>query len=568
MSDPLIPLPARYAALALVVAARRRITAEWATLLRLIPTAPQRISLGLSPKDFRPADRDAGQRIIAGGFVLAGVSLTHGPKGDPWDVQSPTRPFAVALHRFAWLRDLLASGRPGAVEALRLILDWRRQFGRPGSFGWTGEVLERRVFNLACGLRSICAGASEAEITAIAASLVAQARALLALDEGPARAAERCCAAAVAGAAVGGRAGERLKARALARLARRLPAAVEDDGGHATRSPQAALELLFDLLTLDEVLTQAGEPAPEALMQAIDRLYATVRFFTLSDGRLAAFQGGDACAAPYVAAAGAQDELAGRPMPVERAGFHRLQSRSLQLIVDATPPAQGAWSVTACAQPLAVEINAAGRPLIVSGQGWSADAAAPPALRMVEAGSTAALGDLGCGAPLHGFPAQALGPRLVLSDAMVEAHREESPDAVLLDLVHEGWIARFGLRHVRRIYLDIGADEVRAEDAFVPAGKPRKDGRHFAPFAIRFHLHPDVSALAARDGKSVLLKTEGLEHGWLLRSDAPQMGLAMSVQYADAREPRRSQQIVMRGQARIDQGAKVRWKLSSAAPSR
>ena len=160
---------------------------------------------------------------------------------------SPSRRFAAALHSFGWLRDLVAHGEPGAWEALRLTLGWGRLFGPWNIFAWEPRLLERRVFNLACNLAALSAPASEAEAEQLAADLARQARFLLGVRGAPERAAERATAAAAAGAALGGAAGERLLSRALARLGRVLPATVVADGGHASRSPQAALELLFDL---------------------------------------------------------------------------------------------------------------------------------------------------------------------------------------------------------------------------------------------------------------------------------------------------------------------------------
>jgi uncharacterized heparinase superfamily protein len=84
---------------------------------------------------------------------------------------------------------------------------------------------------------------------------------------------------------------------------------------------------------------------------------------------------------------------------------------------------------------------------------------------------------------------------------------------------------------------------------------------------VRFHLHPQVSALIARDRKSVLLKAEGQETGWWLRNDALDVALEPSVHHQDG-QTRHGQQIVLRGQARLDAGAKVRWKLSAAAHER
>ena len=159
-----------------------------------------------------------------------------------------------------------------------------------------------------------------------------------------------------------------------------------------------------------------------------------------------------------------------------------------------------------------------------------------------------------------------LGPRLRDTYDRVEARRHEAPGALWLELLHDGWVRRFGLRHERRLYIDVEADELRGEDRFVraaPEATTSPEGRKFIPFTVRFHLHPEVSALIARDRKSVLLKGEGDETGWWLRNDALEVVIEPSVHYQDGR-PRRTQQIVLRGQARMDAGARVRWKLAAA----
>jgi uncharacterized heparinase superfamily protein len=314
-------------------------------------------------------------------------------------------------------------------------------------------------------------------------------------------------------------------------------------------------------------LLQRGIAAPDEVARALDRLAAAVRFFTLADGRLAAFQGGEALSPAYVAAARAQDEAGERAVPAARNGYQRLEARSLQVLADAAAPAAGAWSEAACGQPLAIEVLAGGKRLIV-GSGWSPGAAATQALRLVDAASTASVGEAACGAPLGGFAARVLGPRLREAYEVVETRRHEAPGALWLELAHDGWARRFSLRHERRLYLDIAADELRGEDRLVPlAPTGGAQGRRFVPFVVRFHLHPQVSALIARDRTSVLLKAEGEETGWWLRHDALEVALEPSTHHQDG-VTRHGQQIVLRGRARLDAGAKVRWKLSSAAHDR
>ncbi|MDP3749751.1 MAG: heparinase II/III family protein [Phenylobacterium sp.] len=553
-------------ALALAEGGRRALRREWAGtgLHRWLLSRPRAEGLAGEPKDPRPADLAAGRRILAGRFEFGGASLEAGVGGDPWDRPSPSRRFAAALHRFDWSRDLIAVGDDGAAEALRLTLDWRRLFGRWNGFAWSPEVLERRVFNLACAAKAISAKASDAEAGLIAQDLARQARHLAGLIDGPVRAAERACSAALAGGALAGDAGEDLIAKGLSRLQRVLPVTVRPDGGHASRCPRAALELLFDLQALDEALVHRGIAPPDEMLRAIDRLAGAVRFFTLADGGLPDLQGGEGGTAAYVSAARAS-EGASAKLPTARNGYQRLEGRSLQVIADAGPPARGPWSVTACAQPLAMELLIGGRRVIVA-CAWSPDAVGPPALRTADAGSTATLGDQACGAPLGGFRAGVLGPRLVGAYDAVDARRQEAEGAVWLELAHDGWARRFGLRHERRLYLDLAADELRGEDRFLPA-RPGVDlgeaGRRFVPFTVRFHLHPDVKASLARDGKSVLLQAGDQEHGWWLRNDANDASVEPSVFFQDS-QPRRAQQVVLRGQARVETGARIRWKLAAA----
>lgn len=561
-------LPGQVTALALAVGLRRQVRREWrgSPVHRWMLARPRPEGLATAPADPRPGRPENGRRLLVGDFTFAGATLHAGPKGDPWDRANPSRRFAVALHRFDWLRDLLAVGESGAAEGLRLTLAWRRTFGRWNGFSWDPEVLERRVFNLACAAHAICARASDAEQGEIALDLARQARHLLSTLDGPAHAAERSVSVTLAGAVLNGEAGERLMTRGLERLAKALPITVLADGGHASRSPQAALNLLLDLQTLDAALVQRGVAAPDEMMRAIDRLTGAVRFFTLADGALPVFQGGEALRPALVAASRATEAEAARTLPVQRNGYQRLESRSLQIIADVEPPAPGPWSVTACAQPLAIEILIGGRRAITN-CGWSPDAVGPEALRLIDAASTASLGDLPCGEPVRGLRAAALGPRLIDAFAPVAGRRHQAEEALWLEMFHDGWVRRFGLRHERRLYLDLAADELRGEDRFTPVGDAAsgEDARRFIPFVARFHVHPEARASLARDGKSVLIKPEGEDTGWWLRNDAMEVSIEASVVFQDG-QARRTSQIVLRGQVRQETGARLRWKLAAAEP--
>lgn len=97
---------------------------------RLKIALPRPEGLAARPHDPRPVDPAHGQKILSGVLALDGGLLRLGPDGDPFDTASPSRRFAVSLHRFDWLPGLVAAGPDGARRALRLIDDWRRVFGK------------------------------------------------------------------------------------------------------------------------------------------------------------------------------------------------------------------------------------------------------------------------------------------------------------------------------------------------------------------------------------------------------------------------------------------------------
>lgn len=550
---------------ALAASVRRALEREWfgSPPHRALLTSPRPVGLSARPHDPRPIDLARGRQLLDGVLTLHDESLRVGPEGDPFDMPSPSRGFAVALHRFDWLPGLVAHGPQGARRALRLINDWRRVFGRWNAFSWAGECLERRTFHLACAAKTLAAEASDAEAGALALDIVRGARQLLRASDAPERALERAVVIAVAGTALVGKASDRLMAEGLARALRVLETTVLADGGHASRSPEAGLELLFDLLTLDDALGQRGRPTPEAMSRAIDRLSSAARFFTLADGRLAAFHGGGAVEGARIAAALAHDEQGPRPpMAAPHAGFQKIQGGSIQVMADAGAPPAGPLSKSACAQPAALEI-VCGKDRLITSSGWSPEVGHAQAFRLSDAASTVSVGDGSAGRPLSGFRAAALGPWLVDGACSVESRRHDAEQGVWLDIVHDGW-RRLGLKHARRLFLDLAADELRGEDSLIPMAESKSDvPRRYHPFKISFHLHPDARASLARDGKSVLIKGPS-NIGWWLRNDAPDVSIQAAPHF-DHGHARQAGVIVLKSQVRVEKGAKIRWKLARAA---
>ena len=516
-----------------------------------------------TPRDFRPVDGAAGKAILNGRFVLAGTSLEAPAPADPWNRASPTRTFATELHAFCWLPSLMQEGDRGAREALRLTLAWGTTFTRWSPFAWGPEVLARRVLALACAARRMGAVATEEERLRLADLLVRQTRQLLRPPGGLAGQAERLIAASVSGCVLAGPTGARLRRIALARLPRSLETTVAADGAHASRSPEAGMELLLDLLTLDDALSQVSETLPPPVSATVGRLTAALRLLTLPDGRLAAFQGGAASSAARVAAARSHDEAGASPeITGTVGGLTRVRTPLLTVIADTAAPARGAWAGAACAQPLALEILC-GRDRLVSGCGWTPRAADRQGLRLTPGHSTLTLGETSLGEPLGGWRAELMGARLISRPYAVTAEQRESDSAVWLEVEHDGWVPLFGLKHQRRLYLDQKLDELRAEERLYPADGQAGTVRAIAtPYAARFHLEPGVQASLARDRRSILLRGHS-GRGWWFRTDGPDVAIEPSV-HVDDGLTRRSLQIVVRGSARTDAETRIRWKLNPA----
>jgi uncharacterized heparinase superfamily protein len=546
---------------AVLRAAGRRVRTEWfgsPLHLWLLARAGAR-RFAAFPRDFRSPDPEVGRAILSGIYDLGGRVLTIGPSGDPWDRTSPSRKFAAELHKLGWLRALLSTGEAGARESLRLTVDWSRHFGRWNSFSWSGQVLERRVYNLACAMGHMAPLASDAEREILAGSLARQSRQLLKLKEPLGRELQRAVVVALSGSSLEGKEGEKLLARAIRRIEALIPAEVLPDGGHVSRSPEAGLELLFDLLSLDDLWAQRGMEAPPETARAIDRLTAALRFFTLPDGQLGRFQGGEELQPPYIAAARALDEpeTSGPPMmQAPHSGYQRLSAKKLHVIVDAGAPAKGVWSASACAQTGAIEIVCAGERLVTN-SGWSprnSDAQAP---RLTDGASTAALGHQSAGTLLSGWPGRVLGPRLVGGPSGVEVTRRASEAGIWLDVRHDGWVRGFGLSHQRRLFLDTEHDELRGEDLFTPVDPAPS---RLAPYTVHFHVPPEVEAAVARDNKSVLLRGRS-NVGWWLRNDAHEVRIEPSAHFREGRQLT-SSQIVLMGHIHTAKGGRIRWKLA------
>ena len=130
---------------------------------------------------------------------------------------------------------------------------------------------------------------------------------------------------------------------------------------------------------------------------------------------------------------------------------------------------------------------------------------------------------------------------------------------------HEGYAARFGVSHSRRIQVSPDGLLVQGEDTLAaPNGLKGEAQTSGGGYAVRFHLHPDVVAQMAEDERSVTLMLPNRET-WTITANTPTVTIEESVFLADERGPRGSQQIVLQGGLEQEREMQIVWTIERAA---
>jgi uncharacterized heparinase superfamily protein len=505
--------------------------------LALSSPAPKPITLKLGTP--WPGDRDRGSALLSGVCDFAGERVQGA--ASPWDTEASAA-WHAALHGFGWLADLAALGGPGAAKkAQQMAFDWLQRYDIYDRLAWRADVMGDRLFAWLEHFDFIAA--TERDRAALGASIARQTRhlALVAAREGTGLRRLRALRGLVAAcAALGAR---RRLARGLRQLVQELPQQILPDGGHGGRSPLAQLAALQCLVDVQTTLAAAAIPVPDALTQAIARAAPMLRFFRHGDGRFALFNGageGDPAATDLVLARAVAH---GRtPASAADIGFERLQAGGTLVLFDCGAPPRGTDS-DPHAGMLSFEMSHQRERIVVNCGAYRGSAGAwRAAMRATAAHSTLVVADTNS--------VELAADGRLMRTPQVTHRRTEQDGSLLVAATHDGYRERFGLTHERQLFLSADGDDVRGEDALTGAA-----GRGFA---IRFHLHPEVTAATDAAGRSVLI---GLAGGgaWRLTADGAVASLAESVYLGDG-TTRKTQQIVLDGHVGTN-GATVRWAL-------
>lgn len=528
-------------------------------------------ALAAHPKALRRGDKARGVAILSGRFHLVGETLEAEPGESVWDKPAPSRRFAEALHRFGWLRDLLAVGDPEAVSAARALVDeWIERFGGWNWFSWEPRVLEGRLSAWLLAPDALFDDAEDAgpRLRSTARQARRLCRAMGVVDPDRTR---LDAAISLALAALCLDLPKPLAVKAGAALTDALQSQILADGGHISRSPATASDILIALAQLDMAAGAAGLELPTEVRRAMDRLAGFVRFCRLPGGALAGFNGGGEGDSRAIDAALAHLGLSRKDKPgfnvAPHTGFHRAEAGGAVVLLDAAGPPPEPHAAESHASALAFEFAAPGGRVVVN-CGWSPDQPTPwrEAVRATAAHSVLTLEETSSARLLpRGWRRDLLGASVAHGPDPVRMRRNEEDLGVWLEATHDGYRKAFELSLRRRIFVAVDGGDLRGEDGLF---RPVEDGAPDDPearlrFAIRFHLHPDVRASLSRDSLSALLVLPNGD-GWRFRTDGGPVRLERSVYLAAGAPPKRSTQLVIVGEAEPYGGGdrppnRVRW---------
>ena len=512
----------------------------------------------LVPRDLRVADPSFVSEVTLGQLGLAGRMAHLGGKS-PFEVRPPNRAWERELHGFSWLRHLQAAG---SDEANKIAIDWvcawiSKNKSKRG-VAWEPDVLGRRVTSWICHVPMLLEAASSQVYDKVTDSLGEQLVELSSrwreIDRGLPRL-QAQIALLQAMLCVYGHDGEVNGAQDA--LFSELKIQILPDGGHISRNPAVTIELLLDLLPLRQCYVARQVNVPDELHGTILSLLAMVHHMRLGDGSIARFNGMGATPLDELATVLAYDfepVIEPRPAVLEQSRYARLQAGDTIILVDggAAPP----WHVGGQAQAgcLSFEMTSARLPLFVNcGMPGPSYRSELDEARSTAAHNTLAIKGTSSGRILRSAFLQAqAGGYPIRHPANVQAAIEVAEKQISFTGVHDGYRPSHGMEHRRKLILDqdgrrlVGRDEIGA-----PGGTLRlaKDD----PFAVHFHLHPDVDceferAVGGEDGEpNGLILTLANGERWKFGSPDALLFIEDSVHFAEAAGPRDSLQIVLRG---------------------
>jgi uncharacterized heparinase superfamily protein len=509
---------------------------------------PERLLI--APQDIRTSDPTLAADIYAGYFAFGGkIVNAHGRS--PFEVEPISPAWARALAGFGWLRHLRAADTAvSRANARVLVEDFLNLAGRPSQIpAWEPEVAARRMIAFMSQSPVILEGADRGFYQRFMKAL-GRTEVFLERKLAGGIAGEPRLIAAIALAELGlcTEGSRHLIRKGTRLLAEELERQILPDGGHISRNPEKLLDFLPDLLPLRQAYSARGLQPPPQLLNAIDRMMPMLRLFRHGDGALASFNGMGVTPPDLIATILAYDDVRARPLTNARhSGYQRLEGGDAIVLIDAGPLPPQIFSGRMHAGCSSFEFSIGAQRLVINcGAPDQNRAAAREAARKTAAHSTLVIDDTSsCRFGSHKGLRIWFDDRIVSGPNKVDVERQEQSSGTTVALAHNGYEVPFGLVHERRITLFSDGQRLEGTDVLRAAEAGRKIEPR--PFALRFHIHPNVRLKRVREGRNVLCV---LPNGnrWLFETSTGQADIEESIFFAAPDGPRACAQIAVCGE--------------------
>ncbi|NRA87441.1 MAG: heparinase II/III family protein [Rhizobiales bacterium] len=516
------------------------------------------------PNDYHIADPTIAQDIYDGHISLAGISYNVGANS-PFNIQPPNEGWHHELITFGWLRHFKALKSPIALmQAKALFVDWQKDDGYNHANNWSLSVTAKRLISL-LSHASILIDKNISANNEAYFKIIDQHVQILSHGYKNANKSKSKLDAAIAlcyaKLCLDSDYWSKNKAEEFETfLDKQLTAQILPDGGHISRNPDILLEIMLDLIPLKLAYKKQQIMVPVALQNAIDRIIPILHFFCHPDGNFIQFNGaGPTDWAAFLSIFDAEGQGLNPPTQAPHSGYYRLYAPKLQLTIDAGATPDAAYSTTAHAGPLAVEICAAGQRMVVNcGAAPIYDYKWFTLTRSTAAHSTLNINNLSTALiQLPKWLTKLIGHQIFHGHSKMPVAIGNSPKGPQVLASHNGYVKQFGLIHKRQISLSEEGDLVTGLDLLTPKSAKTKFKGKKLPFDIRFHLHPHIVTQTSRDGHSILLTLPNRDM-WQFVSTFASFKLEDSIYLGESHEKKTTKQIVISGEV-LDY-AEVKWQ--------
>ena len=512
-------------------------------LFNMREIVPQR--LRVVPPDPWAGDAQRGRDMIAGVFRFAGQSIER--ENLSWRPEAARSEWLAELHGFEFLRDLRSVGGDRARRMAReMVASWLHHYEQPSEAPCGADVTGARLAAWISFHDFFCASAEDGFRLNYFTSLVRQAKHLQRTL--PGGLGGIALMRALKGLAYAGLAledgSDRLEV-SFKMILKEIREQILPDGAHVSRSPQTTFEFLQILVDLRTALTAARLPLPDELQHAIDRITPAVKFYRHVDGTLAQFNGGQEGNANICDATLMHSGAKGKAMKsLPHAGYEKICLGRSGLIMDVgLPPAAQKYAGRVHTGLLGFEYSY-GKDKVITNCGTSAFRGKwRELLRATAAHSTVTIDNKNA--------LQFDSDGFISTHPSIEHRLSEDAGMAMIEAGHDAYLKRYNVALRRRVLLQDQGDVLIGEESML--------GRAEVPFAVRFHLHPNIQASLIAEGCEVLLRARS-GTGWRFTAQGAKLDIEDSVYMCEGEMPRRCLQIVLSGTTLSDL-TMVAWQL-------